>query len=182
ASGPVPALRSEGGWLDVDGRAGLVIRGGRGPLAVYGDTIVLAEGGGTGPLLVEGHCGVSADGLRELARRPVPTAGDEKVRAAVTDGHLSLFNLSDRAARTPVTLVQEGRRREVYEGEQVVTRDGLRYEARLEAASALLLPPRFTLVPLSGRSLPNGLRVEVVDAATVRLTGPVCRVRVEAQG
>ncbi|MET7413284.1 discoidin domain-containing protein [Streptomyces rubiginosohelvolus] len=182
ASGPVPALRSEGGWLDVDGRAGLLVRGGRGPLAVYGDTIALAEGGGTGPLIVEGHCGVSADGLRELARRPVPTAGDEKVRAAVTDGHLSLFNLSDRAARTPVALVQEGRRREVYEGEQVVTRDGLRYEARLEAASALLLPPRFTLVPLSGRSLPNGLRVEVVDAATVRLTGPVCRVRVEAQG
>ncbi|MGC5544009.1 discoidin domain-containing protein [Streptomyces griseus] len=182
ASGPVPALRSEGGWLDVDGRAGLVVRGGRGPLAVYGDTVVLAEGGGRGPLLVEGHCGVSAAGLREIARRPVPAAVDEKVRAAVTDGHLSLFNLSDRAVRTPVALVQEGRRREVYEGEQLVTRDGLRYEARLEAASALLLPPRFTLVPLSGRSLPNGLRVEVVDAATVRLTGPVCRVRVEAQG
>ncbi|MFJ9624447.1 discoidin domain-containing protein [Streptomyces sp. NPDC101181] len=179
AVGPVPALRSKGGWLDVDGRAGLVVRGGRGALAVYGDTIVLAEGG-TGPLLVEGHCGVSAAGLRDLARRPAPTAGDERVRAAVTDGHLSLFNLSDRAVRTPVSLEQEGRRREVYEGEQLVTRSGLRYEARLEAASALLLPPRFTLVPLSGRSLPNGLRAEVVDAATVRLSGPLCRVRVEA--
>ncbi|MFD3793178.1 discoidin domain-containing protein [Streptomyces californicus] len=181
ASGPLPALRSTGGWLDVDGRAGLVVRAEGGPLAVYGDTIVLSEGDPV-PLLVEGHCGVSAAELEALARRPAPTAADDRVRAALTDGHLSLFNLSEQAVGTPVALVREGREREVYEGEQVVTRSGLRYEARLEAASALLLPPRFTLVPLSGRSLPNGLRVTVLDAATVRLTGPACRVRIVAQG
>lgn len=181
ASGPVPALRSTGGWLDVDGRAGLVLRGQRSPLAVYGDTIVLADGS-PGPLVVEGYCGASPGELRALAGRPAPTAEDRRVRAAVTDGHLSLFNLSEEALRTRVALVQEGRGREVYEGVQTVTRSGLRYEARLEAASALLLPPRFTLVPLSRRSLPDGLRVEVVDAATLRLTGPACRVRVEAQG
>lgn len=181
ADGPAPALRSTGGWLDVDGRAGLVVRGRRGPLAVYGDTIVPAEDD-EGPLLVEGHCGVSTAELEALARRPTPTTGDDRVQAAVTDGHLSLFNLSDRAVRTPVSLVQESRHREVYAGEQVVTGNGLRYEARLEAASALLLPPRFRLVALSGRSLPDGLRAEVVDAATVRLSGPACRVRIEAQG
>ncbi|MER6692136.1 discoidin domain-containing protein [Streptomyces minutiscleroticus] len=181
AGGPAPALRSLGGWLDVDGRAGLVVRGDRRALSVYGDTITLAEDG-EGPVVVEGHCGASADELRALARRPAPTTGDRRVRAAVTDGYLSLFNLSDQAVRTTVALPQEGRRREVYEGEQTVTRSGLSHRVELDGASALLLPPRFTLVPLSGRSLPTGLRVRVADAATLRLTGPACRVRVEAQG
>ncbi|MFK4188946.1 discoidin domain-containing protein [Streptomyces sparsogenes] len=181
ASGPAPALRSSGGWLDVDGRAGLVVREGRGALAVYGDTIVLAEDG-AGPLVVEGHCAASADELRALARRPAPTAEDTRVRAAVTDGYLSLFNLSDRTVATTVAVPQEGLHREVYESEQTVTRSGLSFQARLDGASALLLPPRFTLVPLSGRSVPTGLRVRVVDAATLRLTGPACRLQVEAQG
>lgn len=181
AGGPAPALRSLGGWLDVDGRAGLVVRGDRRALSVYGDTITLAEDG-EGPVVVEGHCGASADELRAFARRPAPTTGDRRVRAAVTDGYLSLFNLSDQAVRTTVALPQEGRRREVYEGEQTVTRSGLSHRVELDGASALLLPPRFTLVPLSGRSLPTGLRVRVADAATLRLTGPACRVRVEAQG
>ncbi|NKI42856.1 discoidin domain-containing protein [Streptomyces physcomitrii] len=184
ASGPAPALRSTGGWLDVDGRAGLVQRGPRRPIAVYGDTIVLADGAeeAAGPLVVEGHCGVPAGELRALALRPAPAAEDERLRAALTDGHLSLFNLSAQAVRSRVTLAQEGRTREVYEGTQTVTRGGLSYEARLDAASALLLPPRFTLAPLSGRALPTGLRVRVVDAATLRLSGPGCRLRVTAQG
>ncbi|MET9137271.1 discoidin domain-containing protein [Streptomyces parvulus] len=183
ATGPAPALRSEGGWLDVDGRAGLVVRGGGDghAVAVYGDTIMPAEGAREA-LVVEGHCGASAGELRALAGRPAPAAEDPRVRAAVVDGHLTLFNLSADAVATRVEVPQEGRRRHVYEGEQTVTRQGLGYAARLEAASALLLPPRFTLVPLSGRSLPPGLRVRVDDGATLRLSGPRCRVRVEAQG
>ncbi|MFF0225922.1 discoidin domain-containing protein [Streptomyces sp. NPDC004629] len=180
-SGPAPSLRSGGGWLDVDGRAGLVLRGERHPLAVYGDMIVLAEGA-QGPLVVEGHCGASAAELSALAGRPAPAAEDPGVRAAVTDGYLSLFNLSAQPVRTTVALEQGGRHREVYEGEQMVTGNGLRYDARLDEASARLLPPRFTLVPLSGRSLPTGLQVRVLDAATLHLSGPTCRVRVEAQG
>ncbi|AXK35987.1 hypothetical protein DVA86_28665 [Streptomyces armeniacus] len=180
-TGPESALRSRGGWLDIDGRAGLVVRGGQ-PLAVYGDSIVPADDPDTASLLVEGHCGASPDELRDLARRPAPSAADKRVRTALTDGHLSLFNLSAEAVRTRVEVPQQGHRRLVYEGEQTVTPDGLAYTARLDAATALLLPPRFTLTSLSGRKLPTGLRVRVADGATLHLSGPGCRVRIAAQG
>ncbi|MFF4470392.1 discoidin domain-containing protein [Streptomyces sp. NPDC001599] len=166
----------------VDGRAGLVVRGdSEHTLAVYGDTIVPAEGARE-PLVIEGHCGVSAGDLSVLARRAAPTAGDGRVRAARVDGYLSLFNLSADEVETRVAVPQQGGRRQVYEGEQTVTREGIDYGARLEAASASLLAPRFTLTALSGRSLPSGLRVRVADGATLILSGAHCRLRIEAQG
>ncbi|MGC0414268.1 hypothetical protein RKD32_007197 [Streptomyces sp. SAI-195] len=182
ATGPAPSLRSRGGWLDVDGRAGLVVRGGdEHTLAVYGDTIVPAEGARE-PVVIEGHCGVSADELRGLAGSAAPTAADGRVRAARVDGYLSLFNLSAQDVETRVAVPQRGGRREVYEGKQAVTREGVDYRARLDAASASLLAPRFTLTPLSGRTLPSGLRVRVTDGATLILSGAHCRLRIEAQG
>ncbi|NGO69620.1 discoidin domain-containing protein, partial [Streptomyces boncukensis] len=182
ATGPEPAVRSRGGWLDIDGRAGLVVRGGgEHPVAVYGDMVVPADGAQT-PLVVEGRCGVTPGELRDLARGAAPAAADGRVRAALTDGHLSLFNLSAHTVDTRVEVPQRGRRRRVYEGEQTVTRDGLACAVRLDAASARLLPPRFTLTPLSGRALPPGLRVRVTDGSTLHLSGPGCRVRIEAQG
>ncbi|GAA2083845.1 discoidin domain-containing protein [Streptomyces albiaxialis] len=182
ATGPEPAVRSRGGWLDVDGRAGLVVRGsGEHPVAVYGDMIVPADGA-TVPLVVEGHCGASPAELRALARDAAPTAADERVSAALTDGYLSLFNLSAHAVRTRVDIPRRGRHQHVHEGEQTVTRNGLTRTARLDAASAALLPPRFTLTSLSGRTLPPGLRIRVTDGATLHLSGPACRVRIAGQG
>ncbi|MET8663751.1 discoidin domain-containing protein [Streptomyces tendae] len=182
ATGPAPSLRSRGGWLDVDGRAGLVVRGGdEHTLAVYADTIVPAEEARE-PVVIEGHCGVSADELRVLAESAAPRATDGRVRAARADGYLTLFNLSADVVETRVVVPQRGGRREVYEGEQTVTRDGVDYRARLDAASASLLAPRFTLTALSGRTLPSGLRVRVADGATLILSGAHCRLRIEAQG
>ncbi|GAA2295321.1 discoidin domain-containing protein [Streptomyces kunmingensis] len=180
-SWPTPAVSSRGGWLDVDGRAGFVVRGGEHPLAVYDDTIVLADGPAAS-LVVEGFPGASAASLRALVRKSAPTADGDAVRAALTDGHLSLFNLSASPVTTHVRVEQTGARRAVFEGTQTVTRDGIAYEAALDAAAACLLAPRLTLVPLSGKALPTGLRVQVLDGATVRLSGPSCRLRVEAQG
>ncbi|MFJ3020492.1 discoidin domain-containing protein [Streptomyces tendae] len=181
ATGPAPSLRSRGGWLDVDGRAGLVVRGGdEHTLAVYADTIVPAEGARE-PVVIEGHCGVSADKLRVLAESAAPRAADGRVRAARADGYLALFNLSADEVETRVVVPQRGGRREVYEGEQTVTGEGVDYRARLDAASASLLAPRFTLTALSGRALPSGLRVRVADGATLILSGAHCRLRIEAQ-
>ncbi|MBY8339594.1 discoidin domain-containing protein [Streptomyces spinosirectus] len=181
ASWPAPDVSSKGGWLDVDGRAGLIVRGSKLPLAVYGDTVVLADGPAA-PLLVEGLPGTSADSLRQLARRAQPQAQDDAVRVALTEGHLSLFNLSERQVTTRVDIPQSGSQRVVFEGRQTLTTSGSSYEAELDAGTATLLPPRLTLRALSGGRLPAGLRAEVTDAATVRLTGPSCRVRVGGQG
>lgn len=180
---PRPDLTSRGGWLDIDGRAGLVVRGGTHPTAVYGDTIVLSDGPAEG-LLVEGFVGKDVRELRAAAGAATPSAESAQVKAAVTDHFLSLFNLSPDAVTTTVSLpgpAADGVR--LYEGVQTVTRTGTDYRAELGAASAVLLPPRLTLTGSGGRGgVPAGLRAEVVDGRTVRLSGPPCRVVVSAQG
>ncbi|MFI7340898.1 discoidin domain-containing protein [Streptomyces sp. NPDC050085] len=183
ATWPKPEAASRGGWLDVDGRAGLVVRGTEHPLAVYGDTIVLSDGPAA-PLVVEGYADASAAELRALARASAPTTDHAAVRAALTDGHLSLFNLSGDAVATRVDVPQPGTRIAVFEGTQTVTGDGTTFEARLDAADARLLPTRFTLTPASakGGTLPSGLRVEVENGARLRLSGADARVRIEGQG
>lgn len=179
-SWPEPDVSSKGGWIDVDGRAGLIVRDAQQPLAVYGDTVVLADGAAS-PLLVEGYPGISTDKLRDLARRNAPQARDGGVRAALTEDHLSLFNLTDRRITTRVDIPQPGPRTVLFEGHQTLTADGSAYEAQLDGATAELLPPRVVVSPVLGRKLPVGLRAEVVDAATVRLSGPSCTLRVTGQ-
>ncbi|MGW2325892.1 discoidin domain-containing protein [Streptomyces sp. NPDC001700] len=181
AAWPRPAATSRGGWLDIDGRAGLVVRGAEHPLAVYDDAVVLSDGPAA-PVLIEGFPGASAKTLRALARKPVPTAIHPDVHAALTDDYLSVFNLSGEPVATRVEVPQSGPRLLVFEGPQTVTRAGTAFEARLAAGAAVLLAPRFTLTPLSGTLLPPGLRVQVDDGARLRLSGARCRVRVEGQG
>lgn len=181
AAGPVPAVHSRGGWLDVDGRAGFVVRGTDLPLAVHDDTIVLADGPAA-PVVVEGFPAASGADLRSLSRKPAPTAVPTAVRAALTDDHLSLFNLSDEAVTARVRLPQSRAHLRCFDGVQTVTRDGMTYEAELGSSAGVLLAPRCTLTPLSGGSLPVGLRVRVVDGGTFKVSGAACRLRIEAQG
>jgi hypothetical protein len=178
---PDPDVTSKGGWLDVDGRAGLVVRGSELPLSVYGDTVVLADGP-SAPLLVEGIPGASTRTLRELAGQPVPRPDADGVRAALTEDHLSLFNLTGSAVSTKVAVPSSGTGLVLFDGRQTVTSNGTSLEVSLDAASAELLAPRFTLRPLTGRRLPAGLVAEVVDGATVRLSGASCQVLVTGQG
>ncbi|MFD9870836.1 discoidin domain-containing protein [Streptomyces niveus] len=180
---PRPDLTSRGGWLDVDGRAGLVVRGGANPTAVYGDTIVLSDGPAEG-LLVEGLVDANEKELRAAAGAATPSVRSAVVKAAVTDHYLSLFNLSPDAVTTTVSVPgAAGDAVRLYEGDQTLTEAGTDYRAELGAASAALLPSRITLSGVGARAgVPVGLRAEVVDGRTVRLSGPPCRVVVSAQG
>ncbi|MFJ6697986.1 discoidin domain-containing protein [Streptomyces sp. NPDC091272] len=177
---PRPDLTSRGGWLDVDGRAGLVVRGSAThPISVYGDTVVLSDGPATS-LLVEGFPGATPTELRAAAARKTPATDSAHVKAALTEYHLSLFNLSSAPVATTVTIpdpASGGVR--LYEGVQTLTESGTDYRAELGAASAVLAPPRMVL---SAGRRPVGLRAEVIDGRTVRLSGPACRVTVSAQG
>ncbi|ADI11975.1 secreted protein [Streptomyces bingchenggensis BCW-1] len=176
---PRPDLTSRGGWLDIDGLAGLVVRGGANPISVYGDTVVLSDGPAES-LLVEGLPGATPEELRAAATRKTPSVRSTGVKAALTEFHLSLFNLSSDPATTTVTIPRSpsGEIR-LYEGVQTVTESGTDYRAELSAAAAVLAPVR---IVLSGRRIPVGLRAEVVDGRTVRLSGPSCHVTVSAQG
>jgi hypothetical protein len=179
AAWPRPDLTSRGGWLDIDGRAGLLVRGGTNPLSVYGDTVVLSDGPAES-VLVEALPGATAEELRAAAAHTTPSTQSAQVKAALTDHYLSLFNLSSDSVTTTVTIPgspAEGIR--LYQGVQTVTDSGTALHAELPAASATLAPAR---VVLSGGRIPVGLRAEVRDGRTVRLTGPSCRVTVSAQG
>ncbi|WP_328500712.1 discoidin domain-containing protein [Streptomyces sp. NBC_00457] len=176
---PQADLTSRGGWLDIDGRAGLVVRGGANPISVYGNTVVLSDGPAEG-IVVEGLPDATPGRLRTAAARKSPSVRSAQVKATLTDDYLSLFNLSSDPVTTTVTIPRspsEGIR--LYAGVQTVTASGTDFRAELSAASAVLLPARFVL---SGKRVPVGLRAEVVDGRTVRLGGPSCRVTVSAQG
>lgn len=155
ATYPVPALRSTGGRLDIDGRAGITVAGPN-PLTVTGDRVTLSDG-------------PPARFVAEL--RPGPpqpsgrvATGAAAVEATVTDGFLVLLNLGDAAVRGTVTI--PGAAHRLYRGEQVVTRTGTEFSYALAAAEGRIEPPRFTLTG------PAGVKAVVRDASRVDLTAP----------
>jgi hypothetical protein len=172
---PEADLTSTGGWLSVDGRAGLVVRGAANPLSVYGDLVVLSDGPAE-PLLIEGLPSGDSKSLAAAARQPAPSTAHAAVAASTAGGHLSLFNLSGSAVTTAVSVPQDRSRLTLFAGAQVVTADGTDYTAVLDAASAQVAAARFAVRPAAGGSVPTGVRAEVVDAATVRLGGPRTRL------
>ncbi|MDT8912490.1 discoidin domain-containing protein [Amycolatopsis sp. PS_44_ISF1] len=169
ATYPTPALSSEGGWLDVDGRAGFAVSGSGRPITVSGDRIVLADGP-VAPMLVE--CYPDSRGLAATARRARPAVSAPAVRASVVDGHLVLLNLSGDAARSVVSLPPAGGAVALYRGEQVTTAAGSDYTADLSAAQGRVEPARFTLRATFGRAVPARLRATVTHAAELKLTAP----------
>lgn len=178
---PEAELTSRGGWLSVDGRAGLVVRDSAHPIAVYGDMVVLSDGPAEA-LTVEGLPNGDPAALQAAASQEAPRAADPAVHASTAGGHLSLFNLSPGSVKTVVTLPRQGADTVLYAGSQTVTDSGTDFAAELGGATAAVAPARFTLRPATGRTVPPGVRADVVDAATVRLTGPSCELLVTAAG
>jgi hypothetical protein len=171
---PTPALRTTGGWLDVDGRAGVVVRGSANPIAVYGDRIVLSDGpvSGSAGMVVEGYPDALAARLAALAKAPQPLCTARSVRTSTADGFLTLINLASSAAQGTVSLPQDRAALRLYRGDQVVTSTGTDYTVAFAAAGGRIEPPRFTLRGQLGRALPVGLRATVTDAGHVKLTTP----------
>ncbi|MFE9858968.1 discoidin domain-containing protein [Streptomyces sp. NPDC005780] len=178
---PQAELTSRGGWLSVDGRAGLVVRDSAHPIAVYGDMVVLSDGPADA-LTVEGHPNGDPAALKAAASQEAPRADDPAVHASTAGGHLSLFNLSPDSVRTVVALPRQGAGIVLYAGSQTVTVSGTDFVAELDGATAAVAPARFTLRPATGWTVPPGVRADVADAATVRLTGPSCDLLVTAAG
>ncbi|ROP35160.1 discoidin domain-containing protein [Saccharothrix texasensis] len=161
---PRPDLRSTGGWLDVDGRAGFVVHGSPNPITVTGDTVVLSDGPAAG-FVVEGYA--RPVDLPALAAAGAPSCSPATVRASAADGFLSLFNLSDTAADGTVSLRQDRRALRLYPGNQVVTPTGTDHDLRMPPATARVEPPRFTLEG----DVPVGVTAVVHNGARVTLTG-----------
>jgi hypothetical protein len=160
---PVPALRSTSGWLDVDGRAGVVVAGPN-PLTVTADRVTLSDGPAA-PLLAELY--PDPGNLAKLAGRARATTTAPAVRTTVTDGFLVLVNLSGAPVSGTATLPQDRGAVRLHRGEQVVTASGTEFSFTLAAAEGRIEPPRFTL-----RGAMPGLKAVVRDASRVDLTAP----------
>lgn len=160
----VPETRQAARWVDIDGRAGVVVHGGTGRITVTGTSVTaVAEGssGGAGPL-VEGYPG-GAD-LARVAGRAMPSAPGLVVSDA--DGHLSVFNLTPGPVReAPVALPSTAR---LYLGEQVATGEGLTWWASLDGGRARVEPPRFDVEG----DVPEGTVFTVADSRTVTIRAP----------
>ncbi|GGQ68553.1 discoidin domain-containing protein [Couchioplanes azureus] len=156
----VPQTRTAARWVGIDGRAGIVAHGGDGRI-----TVTAAEVRAPAPL-IEGYAGGRTD-LARAAARALPVARGLSVSDA--DGHLSVFNLSAAPARD--VTVRLSTRRTLYRGEQVLTKRGMEWTVSLEAGTARVEPPRFTLAGAP----PPGTRFLVRDSHHVTVTAPAKR-------
>lgn len=97
----VPTAHSfTGNWVNVDDRAGFVVRGAN-PIRITATSVTLSAGPAA-PLVVEGHPAQRAARTAALAARPAPEVDVPGVAAAVVDGYLTVFNLTGQPVETTV--------------------------------------------------------------------------------
>lgn len=170
--------RIPGNWLNVDGRAGFVVRGGRNPIAVSGGGITLSDGpaAGSAGMVVEGCPDETPGRTERRAAEPAPASDHPGVVASLAGGQLSLFNLT--GAPVPdaaVTIPQATGETVLYQGtQQAHGAAASRLRVTLPAADAQIAPARFTARSADGTGLPDGLACTVIDSRTVVLNGPSC--------
>jgi F5/8 type C domain len=164
----VPDARTlTGGWVDIDGRAGLVTHESYRPITVTA-TGVIAAAGPAAATTVEGYVGGTVD-LARAANRPFP-ATTSRLRLNDADGFLSVFNLTpDPIVDATVWILSTAR---LYRGTQVVRDEGLDWTVSQAAATARVEPPRFTI---EGPPPPPGTRFDVPDSQHLTVTAPVGR-------
>jgi hypothetical protein len=154
-----------GGWVNVDGRAGFVVRGSNNPLTVTANTVTLSDGpaGGATGMVVQAFPAQSPTATASAAAAPAPSGVPAGLAAAVTDGYLSLYNLTGTdltgAVRLPAGELV------VYQGKRI----GEQHQVQVAAASAVVLPPRFTVRATN----PSALTVVVADSQHIELTSAV---------
>ena len=178
----------DGGWINVDGRAGFVVRGSSNPLTVSADVLTFSDGpaAGAAGMVVEGYPAQPPSRTAALAARTAPSvaggAAPAGLAASTAEDHLSLFNLSGQdlgTASAPVLLTvprqAQAQQTLLYRGRQTTTGSGsvygTVYEVVLPAASARVEGPRFALAG----SVPAGVVAQVTDSLTVTLTAPSSR-------
>jgi hypothetical protein len=152
-----------GGWVDIDGRAGLVTHESYRPIMVTA-TGVIAGSGGPASTTVEGYVGGRTD-LAKAANRTMPaTASGLRVNDA--DGYLSIFNLTDGAVTGGKVWLPTATR--LYRGTQFTVADGLEFTVTQAGGTARLEPPRFQVEGVA----PAGTCFYIPDSHHVTVTAP----------
>ena len=160
------AYELTGGWVQIDGRAGLVTLASDRKITVTA-TGVIAAAGPAAPTTIEGYADSTAD-LAALARRRVPAA-PPGLRVADTDGYLSVFNLSPDPVTGAIVTIPSAKR--LYRGLQTVVDEGLAWNVTQPSGTARVEPPRFTVE----NPVPIGTSFTVADSHHVTVKAPASR-------
>jgi F5/8 type C domain len=157
-------------WVNIDERAGFVVRGGGNPIRLSPERVVLSAGTaqGSSGMVVEGYAGQPAATTAALAAAPAPASDTPGVSASLAGGHLSLFNLTAADAGATITLPRDGDDRMLFRGRQELGPDTHTYSAAVDALDARVEPARFTLRAADGTE--PRLTVDVADSDKITLT------------
>jgi len=183
----VPFSQSQtftGNWLNVDGRAGFVVRGSTNSIKVEESTkpvttavVKLSAGSSAGSsgMVIEARPAEAASATEAAAAVTAPSGGPSSLEASLAGGYLSLFNLSNSAiSAASLTLPQSGSTLKLYRGNQTVltgATTGTTYETTLAARDARVEPPRFLITAVKG-TLP-ALKISVQDSTSLTVENPV---------
>jgi hypothetical protein len=165
-------LTSTGGWLDIEGKAGFVVRGSSAPITVSreGDAthVVRLADGTAGARLIE-MLPADAGTTRTRAAASEPTTDDPGVLVSSLGGYLTVFNLTAADTTATVALPYAGSTVALFAGTQQLGAEASTLEVSLPAASAVVLAPRAT-IPIAAASS-GTITASVPDARTVSLSG-----------
>jgi F5/8 type C domain-containing protein len=152
-----------GDWVNVDDRAGFVVRGGSNPIRVTARSMTLSDGpaAGSAGLVVEGYASTTGADTGRAAARPAPVA-PAGLTASTAGGQLSVFNLTGSAVSGIVSVPAAV----LYDGSQTVA-ETTDVTVLLAAATAAVLPARFDILDPDG---PLALSAVTQDRWTVRVT------------
>lgn len=166
-------VRVDGNWINVDGRAGFVVRGGANPISATATGLVLSDGPAAG-MVVEGYPAEPAADTARHAQAPAPADLPPGVAASLVGGHLSVFNLgTGPVSGAGFAVPQNGPDTVAYQGTQRVSgTGGTQYLVSLPAGDALVAPARCAVSGQAGQALPAGLTVHVDGSRSVRLEAP----------
>ncbi|HEY9306895.1 MAG TPA: discoidin domain-containing protein [Microbacterium sp.] len=161
---------TEGSWLNVEGTAGYVVRGGQAPITVSSEeeginTVRL--GGGDRPMLVEM---VPGDAAATAAQDAAPQPSADGLLVSSLDGYLTAFNLTGADVTTDVTVPYVGDTVALYAGDQVLGRDSSHLTVTVPAGDAVVLAPRATVPTAAAQAA--GVSVSVLDGRTLRVARP----------
>ncbi|MEN0022743.1 MAG: discoidin domain-containing protein [Microbacterium sp.] len=158
---------TDGSWINVEGEAGYVVRGGQAPITVSTETAgmnVVRLGGGEQPFLVEM---VAGDAAATVAQQSTPQPTADGLLVSSVDGYLVAFNLSGAPATSTVTIPYTGDTVSLFGGDQVLGADSSQLTVTVGAGAAVVLAPRATVATDAARAANTS--VSVVDARTVLL-------------
>lgn len=156
-----------GSWLNVEGTAGYVVRGGQAPITVSSETEginTVRLGGGDRPMLVEM---VPGDAAATASQDAAPQPGADGLLVSSLDGYLTAFNLTGTDVTTDVTVPYDGDTVALYAGDQALGRDASRLSVAVPAGDAVVLAPRATVSTAAARAA--GVSVSVLDGRALRV-------------